>query len=442
VTLTRTSWAADLLTRLGAPVTTANLTAVVAWEQAEGGHFVNDARYNPLNTTYDRPGDTSVNGVGVRAYRSYESGMRATIFTLQNPRYAAVVRALRNGTSAERVVRAVVASPWGTTAVALTLLSSARAEVDAESTLVGEIVQPKHHKKRPLPRPGQTIVIVPAELGELSDVLERAEDEVRDAARRLRRATDELNLAHRGAPDQARSGQLTMLLEQATQLTAPLAHSLGWDAGVLRSTRRRAEAADDHGGRLMAQDKVQALIASLHGKLSAAQLSMLEALLAGGLRTTTTGTHTPVGTSTRDRAVRAVVATAIAEVGYAEHGNNATKYGAWYGQDGQAWCAMFVSWVFAKAGHPLPTLQGPKGFAGVRAAAERLDAMHRLHATPKAGDLYLHRGATWQQDHTGIVVQVDGDGGFWTVEGNSGNAVRRVHHPAGETSMFGFGRVL
>jgi hypothetical protein len=440
MTLTRTAWAADLLQRVDAPVTTANLTAIVAWEQAEGGHFVNDARFNPLNTTYDRPGDSTINSVGVRAYRNYESGMRATIFTLQNGRYSAILRALRNGTSAERVARAVVASPWGTTALVLSLLAQARAEVGKHRPAAhGEIIP---RPRRPLPKPGQKIVIVPAELAALSDVLERAEDEVRDAGRRLIRIAQDLDLARHPAPDPTRSATLSALIERCHQLTVPLAHSLGWDAGVLRSTRRWALAADDN-RRLMTPAAVAALIASLQGTMSNARRSMLEALLVGGLRTSKGGHHgTPVSTSTRSAAVQAVVRTALAEVGYAEQGVNHTKYGAWYGLNGQPWCAMFVSWVFAKAGHQLPALQGPKGYAGVRDAAQKLDAMHRLHATPKAGDLYLHRGATWQQDHTGIVVEVDRDGGFWTVEGNSANAVRRVHHPAGENSMFGFGRVL
>jgi hypothetical protein len=32
-------------------VTPANVKAMVGWQRAEGGHWHNDARYNPLNTT-------------------------------------------------------------------------------------------------------------------------------------------------------------------------------------------------------------------------------------------------------------------------------------------------------------------------------------------------------------------------------------------------------
>ncbi|WP_191980862.1 peptidoglycan-binding protein, partial [Clostridium haemolyticum] len=38
------------------------------------------------------------------------------------------------------------------------------------------------------------------------------------------------------------------------------------------------------------------------------------------------------------------------EVGVRERGNNLTKYGAWYGLDGNSWCAMFVSWCANEAG--------------------------------------------------------------------------------------------
>jgi len=137
-----------------------------------------------------------------------------------------------------------------------------------------------------------------------------------------------------------------------------------------------------------------------------------------------------------------VAALARKQVGIHERGENLTKYGAWYGLDGNAWCAMFVSWVYARSGHPLPALQGAKGFAGVRAGAEALRRQGRLHRTPLTGDIYLHRGATWESDHTGIVVEVRDDGTFVTVEGNKGDAVRLVVHQKDEPSMFGFGRVI
>ena len=39
-----------------------------------------------------------------------------------------------------------------------------------------------------------------------------------------------------------------------------------------------------------------------------------------------------------------ILDTALAELGYRESpfGSNRTKYGQWYGLDGQPWCVMFV----------------------------------------------------------------------------------------------------
>ena len=54
--------------------------------------------------------------------------------------------------------------------------------------------------------------------------------------------------------------------------------------------------------------------------------------------------------------VRELLDIARGELGYKETpaNSNRTKYGAWYGLDGQPWCVMFVEWVFAQAGVKLP----------------------------------------------------------------------------------------
>jgi len=117
-TMTRTSWAKDLLTRLQVPVTASNLSAVVSWEMAEGGYWNNTATFNPLNTTQREPGSSAMNSVGVQAYTDYETGMQATVETLHNGDYGGILSALQQGTSAEAVRQAVVTSPWGTSASA------------------------------------------------------------------------------------------------------------------------------------------------------------------------------------------------------------------------------------------------------------------------------------------------------------------------------------
>ena len=111
---TPASWALALLALLGAPGTAANLTAVTAWERAEGGHWANTARFNPLNTTQPEPGSWPVNADGVQAFLSWDQGLTATVTTLGYAPYQGVRAALGAGNCAACVAAAVGASPWGT----------------------------------------------------------------------------------------------------------------------------------------------------------------------------------------------------------------------------------------------------------------------------------------------------------------------------------------
>ena len=45
-----------------------------------------------------------------------------------------------------------------------------------------------------------------------------------------------------------------------------------------------------------------------------------------------------------------IIDIASKEVGYKAYGGNKTKYSAWYGMNGAAWCHMFASWCAYKAG--------------------------------------------------------------------------------------------
>lgn len=145
-------------------------------------------------------------------------------------------------------------------------------------------------------------------------------------------------------------------------------------------------------------------------------------------------------TSDRAAAIRDVVKMASSQVGVQERNNNLTRYGKWYGMDGQPWCGMFVSWAFHAAGHKLPPLQGTKGFAGVRSAYHDLQRRGMIMKKPRVGDIWMHLGPVPARDHTGIVVKVGEGGTFWTVEGNAGDAVRKVRHNVSEGSM-AFGRI-
>ncbi|MGV1036322.1 MAG: hypothetical protein ACOYD0_04760 [Candidatus Nanopelagicales bacterium] len=108
-------FAIALLNRANWPVTGNNVCAVIAWERAEGGHFVTgSSRFNPLNTTQPMPGDSIFNSVGVRNYPNWNTGLTATVSTLALPYYNYIRLALGDGRDAASVIEAVGNSLWGT----------------------------------------------------------------------------------------------------------------------------------------------------------------------------------------------------------------------------------------------------------------------------------------------------------------------------------------
>ena len=133
----------------------------------------------------------------------------------------------------------------------------------------------------------------------------------------------------------------------------------------------------------------------------------------------------------------AVVAVAEKELGYVETpaGSNRTKYGKWFGVDGVAWCAMFVSWCYDKAGLPLGNIGYTKGFAGCQSAHKYFSKNGLLVTDPQPGDIVLFDwNGDGRYDHTGIFVKKLSPTTFETIEGNTaigndsngGQVMRRV----------------
>lgn len=112
-----------------------------------------------------------------------------------------------------------------------------------------------------------------------------------------------------------------------------------------------------------------------------------------------------------------ILAVARGELGYKESpaGSNRTKYGAWFGLNGQPWCMMYIQWVFSQAGVPLPVKTASCG-AFMRAAQA-----HGRWVTSnyQPGDIVIYDfqggGAT---DHCGIVVTALTTG-VRAIEGNT-----------------------
>lgn len=88
--------------------------------------------------------------------------------------------------------------------------------------------------------------------------------------------------------------------------------------------------------------------------------------------------------------------------------SNKSPYGLWYSPslDGQKWCAMFVSWVFHHAGHPLGAIQTKNGIHHCQSAHNYYKEKGKLTTTPQPGDIVIY---DWEgnghADHIGIFIK-------------------------------------
>lgn len=100
--------------------------------------------------------------------------------------------------------------------------------------------------------------------------------------------------------------------------------------------------------------------------------------------------------------------------------SNQTKYGKWYGLDGQPWCMIFVMWVFGQLGAlDLLPLRTASCGALMRAAKA---AGCWVTSGLRAGDVVIYDfpgGAA--TDHCGIVERVTASG-VVAIEGNTSQA--------------------
>ncbi len=115
-----------------------------------------------------------------------------------------------------------------------------------------------------------------------------------------------------------------------------------------------------------------------------------------------------------------IVEIAAKEAGYIESPGNKTKFGKWFGLDGMAWCAMFVSWCYFKAGLSLPKIGFLRGFAGCQKGYEYFKKHNWITDNPVAGDIVLFDwNGDGRYDHTGIFVEWSNEDKFFSVEGNT-----------------------
>lgn len=113
-----------------------------------------------------------------------------------------------------------------------------------------------------------------------------------------------------------------------------------------------------------------------------------------------------------------MVAKAASQIGYKESpaGSNKTKYGSWYGMNGQPWCDMFVSWCGAQIGEA--DAVGKFAYTPYHASFfKKRGRWIGRNGTPIAGDIvfFARKGTIC---HVGIVTGRSG-GKVLTIEGNT-----------------------
>ncbi len=180
--------------------------------------------------------------------------------------------------------------------------------------------------------------------------------------------------------------------------------------------------------------ELEALVASSLGQAPPVTAPVSGASFATAL-SAATGTVSPGGS-----VASGIVQAAEGQVGQAEQppGSNDGPQIALYrsavqgAQAGQPWCAYFVSWAAAQAGSPLGDAgQGLGSVSEIASWAQRTGRYLPAGSAPQPGDLMLFGSA-----HVGLVESVNPDGSLTTIEGNSSDAVSRVHRMPGEATGY------
>lgn len=128
----------------------------------------------------------------------------------------------------------------------------------------------------------------------------------------------------------------------------------------------------------------------------------------------------------RDR----IIKVARSQIGVKESppGSNMTQYNKWYGAGPNPWCAYFVSWVLAQAGHQI-YVQTEKGFSYCPSGLAHFQKHGLLSNICKPGRIVFFdwypgtsKSNCW---HVGIALKHD-KGYVYSIDGNSGKGSMEV----------------
>ena len=132
---------------------------------------------------------------------------------------------------------------------------------------------------------------------------------------------------------------------------------------------------------------------------------------------------------------------AIVQIALSQEGNDGTIYWTWFGNTSRVeWCSEFASWCayqagLIQAGLAPRTSVCTEGVAWFRERGRFVDASY----VPVPGNfIYFDWEQDGHTDHVGIVEYVE-DGQVHTVEGNSGDRVRRSSYDLNSAVIFGYG---
>ena len=134
-----------------------------------------------------------------------------------------------------------------------------------------------------------------------------------------------------------------------------------------------------------------------------------------------------------------IVAVALSQVGNV----GGEPYWTWYGFSSRvAWCACFVSWCGDQCGY-IESGAMPKFSycdAGIAWFKSRGQWQSRGYC-PSPGDIiFFDWNNNGVADHVGIVESCDGSA-VYTIEGNSGDAVRQRKYSVHDSGIMGFGKI-
>lgn len=112
-----------------------------------------------------------------------------------------------------------------------------------------------------------------------------------------------------------------------------------------------------------------------------------------------------------------VLSKVASQIGTKEVPNNRTKYGRWYGMDGEPWCDIGVSWAFDQCG--MGAVEGKFAYCPYHVSSfKRRGRWHT--SNPQPGDVvFFDWGRDGVADHVGFVVRDLGDGRIETIECNT-----------------------